>query len=235
MRLTRATTKAIQYACLNFHYAKAVPVNTIGYNVYNDKDEWCGVILYGTGANNQIGREFDLPQGGILELVRVALNGKQEQTSKAVAMSLKQLRKDCPFVRMIVSYADCDQDHLGTIYQATNWIFVGTSMKDTTDSSWIINGKRYHGRVISDWVKARGGLKGMTREQFLKKYYDANAVAYITRGKRKYLFPFDKKIRKRVQGMAKPYPKKDADWAKIDRNIFKKSNNENEHDTTEKE
>ena len=64
MRLTIASNNAIKYACLHFHYAKAVPVNTLGYNVFNDNNEWCGVILYGTGANNHIGTTFNLPQGG---------------------------------------------------------------------------------------------------------------------------------------------------------------------------
>ena len=157
MRLTPATKEAIRYACLHYHYAKAVPVNTVGYNVYNDSYEWCGVILFGTGANNRIGSEYGLLQGQILELVRVALNGKQERTSQAVAMALKQLKKDCPLCRMVVSYADCDQNHLGTIYQATNWRYVGTSMENQQDSSWIVNGKRRHGRIISGWVKQRGG------------------------------------------------------------------------------
>lgn len=156
MRLTPATKEAIRYACLHYHYAKAVPVNTVGYNVYNDSDEWCGVILFGTGATINIGKPYDLLQGQILELVRVALNGKQSCTSKAVAMSLKQLKKDCPLCRMVVSYADCDQNHLGTIYQATNWIYVGTSMENQ-QSNWIINGKCRHNRVISNWIKQRGG------------------------------------------------------------------------------
>lgn len=221
MKLTIANRKAIQYACMHYHYAKAVPVNTLGYNVYNEAGEWCGVILYGTGANNNIAATFGLPQGGVLELVRVALNGKQEHTSQAVAASLKLLRKDCPLCRLVVSYADCDQDHLGTIYQATNWIYVGTHLQEKHDSSWIVNGKRYHGRIISDWVKSRGGLKGLTREQFIRKYYDPKAVKYITKGKRKYLMPLDKKIRKQIEHLAKPYPKTDADWQKIDRAQFK--------------
>lgn len=205
---------------MKFHYAKAVPVNTIGYNIYNDSGEWCGVVLYGSGANHNLGNEYNLKQGEIAELVRVALNGKQECTSKAVSMTLKQLHKDCPLIRLVVSYADCDQNHLGTIYQATNWIFVGTKMENTKDSSWIINGKRYHGRVISNWVKQHGGLKGLTREQFLRKYYDANAVEYVTQGKRKYLMPMDKKIRKQLIPLALPYPKNDANWTKINRTKF---------------
>lgn len=221
MRLTIASNNAIKYACLHFHYAKAVPVNTLGYNVFNDNNEWCGVILYGTGANNHIGTTFNLPQGGVLELVRVALNGKQEYTSQAVAMSLKMLHKDCPLCQLVVSYADCDQNHLGTIYQATNWVYIGTQLQDKYDSSWVINGKRYHGRIISDWIKSKGGLNGLTREQFIRKYYDPNAMPYKTKGKRKYLMPMNKSIRKQIKPLSKPYPKTDIDWHKIDRTKFK--------------
>ena len=49
---------------------------------------------------------------------------------------LKQLKKDAPMVRLVVSYADCDQEHLGTIYQATNWIYEGT--KNTNDVAAFI-------------------------------------------------------------------------------------------------
>lgn len=64
MRIAKASAQAVKFACTHFHYAKATPVNTVGYNVYNDADEWCGVVLFGTGANNNIGKEYNLPMGG---------------------------------------------------------------------------------------------------------------------------------------------------------------------------
>lgn len=219
MRLSVASNKAIRYACMNFHYAKAIPVNTIGYNVYNDKNEWCGVVLYGSGANQEIGSEYKLSQGQVLELVRVALNGKQNYTSQVVAMSLKQLHKDCPLCKLVVSYADIDQKHLGTIYQATNWIYVGQRGIDSA-TGYLVNGKKVHNRTISTWVKRKGGLHGLSRLQFLQKYYDENAKVYVSYGKRKYLFPFDKKLKKELLKQSEPYPKNE-DWVKIDRNIFK--------------
>lgn len=227
MRLTTASNKAIRYACMHFHYAKSVPVNTLGYNIYNDNDEWCGVILFGTGANNYIGNEYNLGQGQVFELVRVALNGKQAYTSQCVSASLKQLKKDCPLCRLVVSYADCDQEHLGTIYQATNWIYVGTMMQNKHDSSWIIHGHRTHGRNISDMIKRRGGLQGLDRQQFINKYIDKNATKYITKGKRKYLMPLDKQMRKICEAKRKPYPKTDAQWHKIDRSIYHQRTKEN--------
>lgn len=215
MRLEIASNKAIKYACMNFHYAKAVPVNTFGYSVFNDNNEWCGVILYGTGANNNLATEYNLKQGNVLELVRMALNGKHESTSKALAISLKLIKNKIPLCKLIISYADKDQNHKGIIYQATNWYYVGTSMQNTTDSSWIIKGKRYHGRVISDWVKQKGGLNGLTRKEFLKKYYDKDAIEYVTRGKIKYIYPLDKTLIPLCKSLSKPYPKQAVEVHKL--------------------
>lgn len=210
MRLEIASHKAVKYACLNFHYAKSLPVNTFGYSVFNDKNEWCGVVLYGTGANNNLATQYSLKQGNVLELVRMALNGKQESTSKALALSLRLLKKAMPLCKLLISYADKDQNHNGIIYQATNWIYTRTSMENTTDSSWIVNNKRYHGRIISDWVKNKGGLNGLTRKEFIYKYYDKNATEYVTKGKIKYIYPLDKSLIPLCKSLSKPYPKKNA-------------------------
>ena len=84
MILKKASHKAIKYACLKFHYSKSVPVNVLGFSVFNKKNEWCGCIVYGLGANNNLAKSFNEPQGSVIELVRMALNGKQESTSIAM-------------------------------------------------------------------------------------------------------------------------------------------------------
>lgn len=191
MRIARANTKAINYACKNFHYSKSVPAVQYGYNVYNDNDEWCGVILYGGGANNNMPKSFGKNAGEVLELVRVALNGKQETTSKAVAMSLKQLHKDNPLCQIVVSYADHRQKHLGTIYQATNWIYVGKTI--TSDTQYFYKGKWTHKRTINA-QKNKEQLKAT-----LPKRENSN--------KFKYVFCFNKRERKEYLKIALPYPK----------------------------
>ena len=221
MRLTRANNKAIRYACLNFHYAKYVPVTPFGYNVYNDNDEWCGVILYSLGATINIAKPYGLQQGEVVELTRVALTGKQEKTSQALATSLKLLKKDCPAVRLVVSYADCDQDHYGTIYQATNWIYTG----ETAVSSryFIIHGKLVHPKTIHSHIIVEDGVKKKCPQtiEYVRRYFDPDADVFISKGKRKYLMPLDKKMRKQIMPLSKDYPKKDENWHKIDRNTFK--------------
>jgi hypothetical protein len=205
MRLEKASYKAIKYACLNFHYAKSVPVNTFGYSVFNKKNEWCGVVLYGTGANNNLAMQYKLKQGNVIELVRMALNGKQESTSKALSISLKLIKKDLPLVKLIISYADKDQNHKGTIYQATNWYYVGTSMMNKKDASYIIDGKRIHGKTISDKCKRYGLVKNITNAQ--KVYKAKEVIEYVTKGKIKYIYPLDKSLIPLCKSLSKPYPK----------------------------
>ena len=59
MRLEKASYKAIKYACLKFHYAKSIPAAAFGYSVFNKNNEWCGVICYGLGATNNLGKSFN--------------------------------------------------------------------------------------------------------------------------------------------------------------------------------
>lgn len=222
MKLTLSTYKAIKYACEHFHYAHVTPVNPLGYNVYNDAGEWCGVVLFGHGATVNIGKPYGLKQGEILELTRVALNGKQECTSQAVAMALKQLHKDCPLCRLVVSYADADQKHLGTIYQATNWIYEGL-LNVGDKSAFIIHGRKVHRRSVG--AKIINGRPCVQSLEAVRKYFDPNATEFVTEGKHKYCMPMDKAMRRQLAHLAKPYPKNDGEWTKIDRNIFKNRNN----------
>ena len=201
IELRNASPKAIRYACTHFHYAKAVPAVSYGYNVYED-GEWCGVILYGSGATPNIGRPFGLVQGEIVELVRVALNGKQHTTSECVAASLKKLHNDAPQIKMVVSYADADQNHVGTIYQATNWIYLGR-VNENDRAAFIVNGKKTHPRTVGSW----GGVQSL---EWIREHVDANATEFITKGKEKYIYCFAKKLRKKWVKEHKPYPKKDA-------------------------
>lgn len=199
MRLSIATPKAVRYACLKFHYAKAIPTSKYSFNVFNDKEEWCGVIMYSSGANSSIGSPFGLYQGEVLELVRVALNGKQETTSQALAMSLRELHKIAPHIKIIVSYADIDQKHAGIIYQATNWIYLG-KYNEGLAAATIIKGKKVHNRSVNN----RYGTSSL---KYIQAHIDKNAKAFKTKGKHKYIFVFDKKLRKRWIKESKPYPK----------------------------
>ena len=200
MRLEKASYKATVYACKMFHYAKSVPVNTTGFSVFNDCNEWCGVVLFGPGASPYIGRMFGLPQGSVVELVRVSLNGKQENVSSVVSKCIKLIKKQIPLCKLIISYADLDQKHIGVIYQAMNFYYLGVPVSGS-QRYFIINGKKTHPK----------SLGGMGKEQSLKgaKQIDFNAKEIKSNGKHKYIYVLDKTLIPMCKELSKPYPKKE--------------------------
>lgn len=195
MRLEKASSKAIKYACLHFHYAKIMPVTSIAFSVFNDKNEWCGVITFGGGASANMGTPYKLKFGQYLELTRMALNGKQESTSKSMSIAIRLIKKSCPSVKLLISYADKGQNHYGTIYQAANWYFVGESESSGTD--YYFNGKWRHDRTLNDYGR-----------EFLSKLPKRKRS-----GKYKYIYPLDKNLLYMCKELSKPYPKKQADIA----------------------
>jgi len=200
MRLEKASTKAIKYAIMNFHYSKSVPMVQSAFSVFNDDGEWCGVICYAIGATNHIAKPYGLMQGQVIELVRVALNGKQDSTSKPLSLSLKLLKKQNPLVKLVISYADTEQGHIGTIYQSANWFFVGSNKGET---KYIVNGKQLHRRTINS-----SGISSSIES--VRKNISADAVIHKTGDKHKYIYPLDKSLIPMCKKLSKPYPKKQS-------------------------
>jgi hypothetical protein len=96
-----------------------------------------------------------------------------------------------------VSYADPEQDHVGTIYQADNWIFE----RKLDQRDYIqIDGDTHHPRSLNK----THGTSSITK---LKKMYDPGRVRRVpVDGKYKYLYPVDDSIRPEIEALAKPYP-----------------------------
>ena len=186
---------------MKFHYAKRLPAQPmVGFSCFNKAGEWCGVIVYNKGIG-AIESPLGLPRGAACELVRVALNGKQEQTSAYVATSLRILKKENPLLEAVVSYADTDEGHTGTIYQASNWTYVSTHR---TGDKFIDprTGKDVHSRSHSvSGVNTQFG----TRKRVLK----TSDLLRIKKGpKHKYVYPFSKRMKLWCAENGKPYPKK---------------------------
>lgn len=197
--LKKASYKAIKYACLNFHYAKSVPTNVFGYSVYNKDNEWCGVILFGSGANRNSAKKYNMVRGKVIELVRVALNGNIQPVSQALGLALKLVKKDIPLANIVVSYADIDQNHQGIIYKATNWIEAERVLCNKKDGSYIIDGKRIHNRTVSAKCQKNGLIINL--ESIKKVYKTEDVVPYVTKGKIKFVYPLNKEARKIINAI----------------------------------
>lgn len=195
--------QAAKYAVEKWHYSGRMPKSKlVKFGVWED-GVFIGAIIYGLGGTPMMGRAEGLPSGQTCELVRVALCEHKSPTSRAVGQSLVLLKHGNPGLRLVVSFADSAQDHLGVIYQATNWIYVGG--REESNGAYSINGTIYHPRTLHHMYG-----KGGQSIPWLRANVDPNAQRIKTPIKHKYLYPLDRAIRKQIAPLAQPYPKRDT-------------------------
>ncbi len=202
IRLDFCAHAAAKHAVMRWHYSRALPAFKLVRIGVWEAGQFVGAILYGVGANRNIARPFKLKDTEVCELVRVALalaSTRKYPTSKSVAISLRMLKRQSPGLRLIVSYADAGQNHVGTIYQATNWIFLGAA----TQPYLKVKGKIEHPRTLYD----RYGRGGQSLP-WLHANVDPNAQRVKMAAKLKYVMPLDPEMRTKLKPLAQPYVKK---------------------------
>ena len=115
---------------LKIHYAKRMPSITYAYGLFLE-NSLIGVVCYGSPPSPSlcIGIAGKQNKDLVLELNRLVLkDNKKNQASILISSSLKLLPKP----KIVVSYADTEQEHTGIVYQASNFLYTGKS-KPRTD------------------------------------------------------------------------------------------------------
>ena len=197
LKLDWCSHKAAKYAVEHWHYSKCMPVGKLVKVGAWEDNNYIGCVLFGRGATPNLGKPYGLKQTDCVELVRVALNKHITQVSQIVAVALKHLKQQSENLRLVISFADSSQGHNGGIYQAGNWVYTGRGNPATF---YMIKGKLTHPRSI--------GAKGLIQNINGARQIDPNAKAINVEGKHRYLMPLDKKMRRQIIKLSKPYPKK---------------------------
>ena len=127
---------------MDLHYAKRMPSISYAFGLIEDS-RLIGVVTFGSPASDPLCRGVcgDSQKQKVIELNRlVLLENKKNQASFLVSSAIRKLPKP----KIIISYADTAQNHVGYVYQATNFLFTGTT-KERTDMA-AVDGKhpRHH-------------------------------------------------------------------------------------------
>lgn len=198
LRIDWATHAAAKYACETWHYSGCLPVGKLVKVGAWECGRFIGVVLFSRGANHNLGTAYRLPQTEVVELTRVALTEHKVPVSRIMSLALKFLQKTSAGIRLIVSYADPKQGHHGGIYQATNWIYTGTTR---ATRHLIVNGQPMHKRSAhSQWNTSSPTM--ITRMTGLPASYGPPEFKHV------YLMPLDDGTRDRVLPLKQPYPKR---------------------------
>lgn len=113
----------------NLHYAKRIPNIMFAFGLY-EKNCLIGVITYGMPPSPPLcigvcGAKY---KDNVIELNRLCLlENRKNHASYFISKSLKLI----PQPSIVVSFADTAMDHVGYVYQASNFIYTGLSAKRT--------------------------------------------------------------------------------------------------------
>ncbi len=190
IRIDWATHEAADYACKTWHYSKCLPSGKLVKIGAWENERYIGVVIFSHGASPHLLSKYGLTQFEGCELTRVALSDHETPVSKIMAIAIRYLRAHCPGLKLAVSFADPEQGHHGGIYQATNWVYTGTS---GVTVEYFVRGKWRHVRGAYDLIKGENKDKWPKRERT---------------GKHRYLFPLDESFRDKLKDLMLPYPKR---------------------------
>lgn len=151
---------------LERHYARRMPPITYAFGGY-ENGVLIGIVTYGTPVSSSLRSGIAGSDNIkiILELNRLCCENIPNFASQIVGRSLRLINGP----RIIVSYADTDQGHIGYVYQATNFLYTGLSAKRT---DWKIKGMEHlHGATVADMSRGKKNRAQWMREKFGDKFY----------------------------------------------------------------
>lgn len=185
--------KAAKFAVEHWHYSASLPQGrTFKCGVW-ENSSFIGAVVFSYGANRNMMSPYGLKFNEGCELVRVALTSHVSHVSKILSHALRLLKKRSPGLRLVVSYADPLQGHEGKIYQASNWIYSGTTSKE-----YYI--KMPSGKILHK--KSAHNTFGHTNADLI------GAEWVVHPAKHKYLYPLDRAMRRQIEKLARAYPKR---------------------------
>jgi hypothetical protein len=160
-----------------------------------------GAIVFGAGPQNAFSLVNGAGRQDCLTLTRFWLSDQlpPNAESRAIGIVLRALKK-YTYVKFMVTYADPSQKHVGTIYQATNWLYTGLSKM--TPLYDIGDGKPKHSRSL-------GQIYGTHSVKYL--FAQGLPVKLVSQSaKYRYLYFLDTTWQDRLKVPVLPYPKKES-------------------------
>lgn len=216
--------KEAQEINIKNHYLhrKAPCSQAFGLFDRNNNDSVVGILLFGVSASSTLLKGVCGPDEAknVMELTRLWIEDGTPKNTESffIGQCIKMCSRE-----IIVSFAQIDAGHVGTVYQATNWIYTGlsTKFKDPKlrgkehlhHTSWAHSVKGSDGK---SYIKMQNGeLKPYGTAALKEKYGDELYFAERPR-KHRYVFVNAKSKKRRKEIMKKlkykilEYPKKSA-------------------------
>jgi hypothetical protein len=183
------------------HYLHSFPGCTkLCFGAFMD-NRLLGAITFGAGPANA----FRLVEGSSIDdcltLTRLWLSPElpKNSESRIIAISIRYLKKYTK-LKFLVTYADPVQGHVGTIYQATGWLYTGLS--EATPKFDVGDGIARHSRSFSH------ALGSHSLKYLSDCGLDIKVIPQLP--KHRYIYLLDQSLRSSLHTQILPYPKNEG-------------------------
>ena len=183
------------------HYLHSLPGGThLIFGVF-DNESLAGALTLGAGPFNAPSLVNGATASDCLTLTRFWLSDglPPNSESRVLGLVIRSLRGNT-CLKFLLTYADSVQGHVGTIYQATNWLYTGLS--DAMPLYDLGDGKLRHSRSLSHCY-------GSHSMRHFAQHGVSIKVVQQSR-KHRYIYFLDSAWRDRLLASVLPYPKKDC-------------------------
>ena len=182
----RCLRKHIQHFIEKWHYSKSINgcITQYCYRMLDANKLMVGAMFYGQMAMAGQYKRFSDDPNSVIELRRLCcIDGTPKNAeSFFISKTLKMLSREWNKNGIVVSYADKEYGHYGTIYKASNFEYFG-EIPGAKVFFW--NGKKYHDKSIR--AKYNGKIKPFALK--LKQAIESGiATQSTTAGKHTFIY-----------------------------------------------
>jgi hypothetical protein len=127
------------------HYSHKAPIFWAGFALI-ENNTIQGVCVFGQPSPPIQKYAFADRDFRLYELSRLVVQSKTKNASSFLVGNALDMLEPKPCA--VVSFADTEQGHCGYIYQATNWIYTGSTISH--DHLYLVDGLRIHPMTLRD-------------------------------------------------------------------------------------
>lgn len=197
LRVDPVPSRAVAQVVTDEHYLHSMPTAACAcFGVYGAND-LLGAVVLTAGARHSHRLLTACQPQQVVTLARLWLSDDcpKNSESRVLGVVLRHLRRDGRW-KLVVSYADPEAGHVGTIYQATGWLYLGPGAQ----SSYLDlgDGELQHPRSVYERM-------GTNAVRHLRNT-GVPAVRRYLPGKHRYAYLLEPSWRWRLTKPVVPYP-----------------------------
>lgn len=181
------------------HYLHNMPATASATFAVYWKNKLAGAAVFTAGPRNGYSILSASKPQDVATLARFYLLDvlPKNSESRVLGVILRHLRKTRQW-KFLLSYADPSAGHIGTIYQATSWMYLGM----TKPNAYITlgNNKLYHPRTVY-------GMIGTNSVKHLQELGIPSTRRYLPE-KHRYGYPLDSAWKWRIRILPQSFPKR---------------------------